>query len=262
MLIIDGNNLLWKSFYVSNKSVINVCKIFLTLVSKTRPNFNKYRHFNGIYIVWDAFNSWRFDAYKEYKATRSKDDDSLQAFLEARRYLKETVIPRDTTYKQIMIPGFEADDIIADIVRNQKDGIIFIVSSDKDFLQLIRGDPITMVQRIGQVDDFHIINTKRFIDKHGYHPRLWSHVRAMSGDSSDNIPGVKGVGIKNAERLIIKYGSLPGIFVNGDDGDRYVRLVKANYKKLMEWFRLVDLNENHSGKLINYINNQFKKVVI
>ncbi|WP_353683336.1 DNA polymerase I [Thermodesulfovibrio sp. 3907-1M] len=149
----------------------------------------------------------RHKIYEEYKITRPETPKDLPVQIE---YIKEIVDALGV--KRIEIPGYEADDIIASVIfKLQPSAFFYIVSLDKDMLQLVS-------QNVKIYDPFNniIVDEKYVINKYGISPEKLNDFMAMVGDAIDNIPGVKGIGEKTALELLKRYGSVENIIKNLD----------------------------------------------
>lgn len=150
--------------------------------------------------------SFRVDLYDQYKANRTEMPDDLKPQVP---YLKELTdllgIPRFER------KGYEADDLIGSLARQgvEKGLEVVIVSGDKDFAQLINSK-ITMLDTMKNIE----YDEKGAVEKWGVQPEQMIDYLALVGDSSDNIPGVRGIGPKGAQKLLGEYGSLEGIYEN------------------------------------------------
>ena len=150
---------------------------------------------------------FRHEVYPAYKANRSAPPEDLVPQFDL---IKEFV--NTYPFKALDHIVFEADDVIATLVerfRNKPEIEIYIVSSDKDLMQLI-GDNVFMFDSMKD----KVIKTKDVVEKFGVGPEQVIAVQSLCGDPSDNIPGVSGVGLKTAAKLINEYGSLEVIFDN------------------------------------------------
>ena len=155
-------------------------------------------------IIFDtARKTFRNDVYKEYKANRPPPPDEL---IPQFALIREAV--RAFNIACIEMEGYEADDLIATYTRlaREQDANVTIVSSDKDLMQLV-GPDIKMFDPMKNKD----IGVKDVIEKFGVGPQHVVDVQALAGDTSDNVPGVPGVGIKTAAQLINEYGDLESL---------------------------------------------------
>ncbi|MGB2251709.1 MAG: DNA polymerase I, partial [Candidatus Puniceispirillaceae bacterium] len=160
-------------------------------------------------VVFDvARKTFRSDIYPEYKANRSEPpEDLVPQFALVRAATKALSLPL------LEAPGFEADDLIATYARLGEDAGLatLIVSSDKDLMQLVRGD-ITMLDPMKQ----RRIGADEVFERFGVAPEKVIDVQALAGDSTDNVPGVPGIGIKTAAELIQTFGDLDSLLANAE----------------------------------------------
>jgi DNA polymerase-1 len=156
--------------------------------------------------------TFRHIAYKEYKATRNKMPDDMAASL---GYLKDVV--KAYNIPVLELDGYEADDIIGTLARKaEKERIdVFLVTSDKDFMQLISSS--IKIYRPGKFgNDDEIIDSSSVIEKFGVPPDQVVEILGLMGDSSDNVPGVPGIGPKTALPLVQKFHTIENILDNID----------------------------------------------
>jgi len=183
------------------------------------------RDFETDYIVFTVDSkekeTFRKEIFQDYKANRPEAPEDLKAQLPV-----AIELIKDMGFKMIEMPGFESDDIIASLAKlAAKKGIkVKIVSHDKDMYQLIDDDKIVLFDPIKKVE----INEAKCIEKFGVHPKDFINFQALVGDSSDNIPGVKGVGVKTAAKLINQYHTLENLYEHIDE------IKGALKKKLLE----------------------------
>jgi DNA polymerase I len=160
--------------------------------------------------------TFRHDKYEAYKATReAMPDDMIPQIGRIKEIVELMNIPL------YILPGYEADDIIGTVVKlAEKKGMIsYAITPDKDYMQLVTDK--TIVARPGRsTDEVEFYNVKKVIEKYGFEPKQMIDYLALVGDSSDNIPGVKGVGEKTALPLIQQFGSIENIYKNLDKVDR------------------------------------------
>ena len=218
IILVDGNNLLFRSFYATAyKGIImrnskgfptNALYGFINMINKTieeeKPEY--------ILVAFDRGKTFRHDKYEEYKAGRAAmpEDLGLQ-FPKAKEVLDAMGI------KHFDINNYEADDIIgtlARIVDEEDQFIATIVSSDKDLLQLI-SDEVTV--KLLKTSGYIMMDKNEFKATYKTDPIRMIDLKALMGDASDNIPGVKGIGEKTAITLIEKYGSLDGVYEHLDE---------------------------------------------
>ena len=217
IILVDGNNLLFRSYYATayTGNVMRNSKGFPTnglygfinmmnkIIREEKPNY--------ILVAFDKGKTFRHDKYDVYKAGRAAMPEELkQQFPVAKEILGAMGI------KYFEIDNYEADDIIGTmsrIVDEEDQFIATIVSSDKDLLQLI-SDEVTV--KLLKSNDYIMMTPDTFRDMYKCDPIKMIDLKALMGDSSDNIPGVKGIGEKTAINLIEKYGSLQNLYDNID----------------------------------------------
>ena len=216
--MIDGNNLMFRSYYATayNGNFMNNSKGFPTnalfgfvnminkIISEEKPEY--------ILVAFDKGKTFRHEQYEGYKDGRVETPDELKKqFPKAKELLTAMGI------KYYEIDNYEADDIIGTFAKfcdDDPDFIGTIVSSDKDLLQLISNDvDIKLLKQ----KDYIRYNEKAFKEDYGIEPINVIDLKALMGDSSDNIPGVKGIGEKIALKLLHEYKTLDGIYNNIDN---------------------------------------------
>ena len=217
IILVDGNNLLFRSYYATayTGNVMKNSKGFPTnglygfinmmnkIIREEKPNY--------ILVAFDKGKTFRHDKYDVYKAGRAAMPEELkQQFPVAKEILGAMGI------KYFEIDNYEADDIIgtmSKIVDNEDEFIATIVSSDKDLLQLI-SEEVTV--KLLKSNDHIMMTPEVFREMYKCDPIKMIDLKALMGDSSDNIPGVKGIGEKTAINLIEKFGSLKNLYDNID----------------------------------------------
>lgn len=218
IILVDGNNLLFRSFYATAyQGVImknskgfptNALYGFINMMNKIIQDENP----SYIIVAFDKGKTFRHDKYVDYKAGRSEMPDELRLqFPKAKEVLEAMGI------KYFEIDNYEADDIIGTLakeVEKRDDYIATIVSSDKDLLQLISDKvDVKLLKQSG-----HIMMTKEeFIKTYQVPPIRMIDLKALMGDSSDHIPGVKGIGEKTAINLLSKFDSLDNLYAHIDE---------------------------------------------
>ena len=215
IILVDGNNLLFRSFYATAyQGVImrnskgfptNALYGFINMMNKIIKEENP----SYIMVAFDKGKTFRHDKYDSYKAGRAEMPDELRLqFPKAKEVLASMGI------KSFEIDNYEADDIIgtlAKMVDEEDQFIATIISSDKDLLQLISDE---VVVKLLKQNDHIMMDKKEFRATYGVDPIKMIDLKALMGDASDHIPGVKGIGEKTAINLLSKYGSLDGVYAN------------------------------------------------
>lgn len=215
IILVDGNNLLFRSFYATAyQGVImknskgfptNALYGFINMMNKIIKEENP----TYIMVAFDKGKTFRHDKYDSYKAGRAEMPDELRVqFPKAKEVLDAMGI------KHFEIENYEADDIIGTLAKRvdeEDEFVATIVSSDKDLLQLISDEvEVKLLKQSG-----HILMTREEFKKtYQVEPIHMIDLKALMGDASDHIPGVKGIGEKTAINLLAKYGSLDDLYKN------------------------------------------------
>jgi DNA polymerase-1 len=212
IFLVDGNSFVYRAFfatpYLSNSKGMptNAIYAFMNMLKKLL-NENKP---DGLVVVWDSKGpSFRVQLSEDYKATRPPMPGNLSLQFP---YVKAIV--EKMGIATLEKEGFEADDIIATLVSRlaNEDLEITIVTSDKDLMQLV-GDSVTIFDSMKNV----VMKREEVTEKFGINPCLISDFLALSGDASDNIPGVPGIGDKTARELVSTLGGLDEIYRRIDE---------------------------------------------
>src|SRR5262252_5213511 len=211
VFLVDGSSYIFRAYHalppLTRKSdglqvnaVLGFCNMLWKLL-RDMPENEKPTH---LAIVFDKSEvTFRNELYPDYKAHRPPaPDDLIPQFALIREAVKAFDLPC------LEQSGYEADDLIATYVREtvERNGTVTIVSSDKDLMQLVT-DKVTMYdtmkdRRLGRAE---------VIEKFGVPPEKVVEVQALAGDSTDNVPGVPGIGVKTAAQLIVEYGDLEAL---------------------------------------------------
>ncbi|OFZ30390.1 MAG: DNA polymerase I [Bdellovibrionales bacterium RIFCSPHIGHO2_01_FULL_40_29] len=209
--IIDVSSMFFRAFYAvrpltSTKGVpVNAVYGFISMIVKLIKDKNP----DHMVFCYDRKEpSFRKDLYTEYKANRSSMPDDLQVQMP---YLKQ--VANLFGICDLEVPTFEADDLIGTIAKmaEREDYESYIVSGDKDFCQLI-SDHVFLYDTMKDI----VFTPQLVKEKHGVFPEQFLDYLAITGDTSDNIPGVGGIGPKGAIKLIEQFGSVDGIYKNLD----------------------------------------------
>ena len=215
VILVDGNNLMFRSYYATAYSgnIMKNSKGFPTnalygFVSMMNKIINEEKP-EYIAVAFDIGKNFRKEKYDFYKEGRSATPDELKMQMPIARDILTAM-----GIKYLELAPYEADDIIGTLARMaDEDHEVYatIVSSDRDLLQLI--SPVVDVKLLKQ-KDYIRYNPETFLLDWGIEPIKIIDLKALAGDSSDNIPGVKGIGDKTALKLLQEYGSLEGIYEN------------------------------------------------
>lgn len=218
LVIVDGNSLFFRAYYGtlhtkggilknSQEIPINAILTFSRMILNVINNFSP----SHILVAFDTGKKTeRHLIYQEYKSKRMKAPHELQQQFPIARELLDSM-----KIKHFAQEGFEADDIIGTLATKYQHNFsrIFIFSSDRDLLQLINLNISLVIPQNGS-KNHKIINSLNFQDEIGILPFQVPDFKGIVGDSSDNLPGVKGIGLKTATTLLKQYGTLENVYKN------------------------------------------------
>ena len=218
VVLVDGNNLMFRSYFatlysgttMTNKdgfptnALYGFVNMMNKIINEEKPEY--------IAVAFDIGKTFRHEKYDYYKGTRDETPQDLKKqFPVAKKILLAMGI------KYFELEGYEADDIIGTFskkISELEEYTGLIISSDKDLLQLITDD---VEVKLLKPKDYIRMNKTVFYDTYGLEPIKMIDLKSLMGDTSDNIPGVKGIGEKTALKLLQEYGSLDGIYQNIDN---------------------------------------------
>ena len=223
LIIIDGNSVLYREFFalpnLRNSSgeptgaIYGFARHIIEIVTKIKPSH--------LVVAFDAGkHTFRNDMFDGYKANRKPMPDDLRAQLSPLKNMLD-----EMHIKHIEVKGIEGDDVIGSLA-NKFDVPTIIVTGDRDSFQLVNDRVVVYLNKKG-LSDVKIMDKKAIMDNFGLLPAQMAEVKALQGDSSDNIPGVKGVGEKTALGLIQKFKNVDGVYANLD-------LISANVRQKLE----------------------------
>jgi DNA polymerase-1 len=229
LYLIDGHALAYRAFFALNATgtrfqtktgeptaaTYGFINVLLSLMEKEQPEY--------LAVAFDTGKTFRNEIYPKYKATRAKMPDELRSQVERIRELVDAFC-----FPRLEKEGFEADDVLGTIARQaaEKGMTVKIVTGDRDLLQLVTNKIIVNLAG-GKLSESTDYLPKQVIEKLGVKPEQVVDYKALVGDTSDNIPGVKGVGQKTAETLLKKYSTLNEIYSHLDE-------IGGRVKKLLE----------------------------
>jgi len=229
LFLLDGTALAYRSHFALLRQPLltstgqNISALFV--FANTLFRILENEHPDYLAVGFDPKGkTFRHEMYEPYKATREKTPDELVAMLPALRELVEGF-----NAPIVEVPGYEADDVIATLaVEAERAGHeVFIVTGDKDFLQIV--SPRIRLYNILRPDrEIQIQGVEAAFEKFGVTPDRVVDVLALMGDSSDNIPGVGGIGPKTAAQLIAEFGSVENLY------ERAEELTKAGLRQKLE----------------------------
>ncbi|MDQ3936205.1 MAG: DNA polymerase I [Actinomycetota bacterium] len=222
LFLIDGNSLVYRAFFALPETIAtskgqptNAIFGFASMLVKILTEYGP----KSTVVVWDAGMSGREEVSADYKAQRKARPDLLQEQWPHMQPLVEAF-----GYRNVKVPGYEADDVIATLAKRAREqGIdVMIVTGDRDAFQLIeppengRGEVKVMATSRG-ITETKVYDREAVIDRYGIGPELIPDFYGLKGDTSDNIPGVPGIGDKTASELLQRFGSLEKVLDSVDE---------------------------------------------
>ncbi len=218
--LIDGSGYIFRAYYalppLSRKSdglptgaVSGFCSMLFKLLEDARSDDSKNKPSHFAVIFDSARKNFRNEIYSEYKANRTEAPEDLAPQFE---YIRKSV--EAFNLPSIELLNYEADDLIATYAKMITDAgaKVTIISSDKDLMQLVSNEI-----RLFDPMKSKVIGEKEVFEKFGVKPEQVIDVQSLAGDSSDNIPGVPGIGVKTAAELINKYKTLDNLLKNASE---------------------------------------------
>ena len=209
--LVDGSGYIFRAYYalppLSRKSdglptgaVSGFCSMLFKLLEDARSDDSKNKPTHFAVIFDSARKNFRNEIYSEYKANRAEAPDDLAPQFE---YIRKSV--EAFNLPSIELLNYEADDLIATYAKKiiESGAKVTVISSDKDLMQLVS----TKIRLFDPMKS-KVIGEKEVFEKFGVKPNQVIDVQSLAGDSSDNIPGVPGIGVKTAAELINKYKNL------------------------------------------------------
>jgi DNA polymerase-1 len=218
LFLIDGNSLAYRAFFALPESIAtstgmptNAIFGFASMLVKILTDYGP----KATVVVWDAGDTGRKEIYEDYKAQRSTRPDLLK---EQWPHLAPLVDAFG--YRNLKVDGYEADDVIASIAekaRHEEPPIpVMVVTGDRDAYQLV-DDGVRIMTTSRGITDTRVYDRDGVVDRYGIPPELIPDFIGLKGDTSDNIPGVPGIGDKTAAELLQRFGSLEEVLGHIDD---------------------------------------------
>lgn len=257
LILIDGNSLLHRAYHAFPplttprgeliNAVYGFSAMLLTVLEKLGPTH--------VAVAWDVKGpTFRKIEYVEYKANRGPMDEDLASQIDRTKEVVEALnIP------QFGIEGYEGDDIIGTLSKQatdeekEKDTQVVIVTGDRDALQLIKGKQIVVYLPIqNRSSQATVFDEEKVNEVYGLSPRQIIDLKSLMGDSSDNIPGVKGVGKVTATKLLADFGSLEGVYenINNPRISPRMREILVKCEEMgKQSFKLAEINRNAPLKI-------------
>ncbi len=220
LFLIDGPSLVYRAFFALPESIATSTGVPTNAIFGFASMLVKIVTEYGVcptVVAWDAGSSGRTEVYAEYKAQRRSRPDLLKQQWPAMEPLVEAF-----GYSNVKIDGYEADDVIASLaehaLRADPPVPVMIVTGDRDAFQLIDADGLVKVMATSRgITETKIYDRQAVIDRYGIAPELIPDFYGLKGDTSDNIPGVPGIGDKTASELIQTYGALEDVLAHVDE---------------------------------------------
>src|SRR5271168_3781768 len=220
LFLIDGPSLVYRAFYALPESISTSTGVPTNAIFGFASMLVKIVTEYGVcptVVAWDAGTSGRTELFADYKAQRRSRPDLLKQQWPAMAPLVDAF-----GYRNLRIEGYEADDVIASLaeraLRASPPVPVMTVTGDRDVFQLIDDAGTVKVMATARgITDTKIYDRQAVIDRYGIPPELIPDFYGLKGDTSDNIPGIPGIGDKTASELIQSFGSLEGVLSHIDD---------------------------------------------
>jgi len=213
LFLVDGNSLAYRAFFALPESIgtsdgrptnaiYGLASMLVKIIDEHHPA--------GVVVAWDAGTSGRAETYDLYKANRKSRPDLLREQWPHLMPLVEAF-----GYTNVKVEGYEADDVIASMVRTAREqGIeVMVVTGDRDAYQLV-AEGVRVMSTSRGITDTKIYDVAGVEERYGVPPSLITDHMGLRGDTSDNIPGVPGIGEKTATQLLQQFGDLEGVLAN------------------------------------------------
>jgi DNA polymerase I len=219
LFLIDGNSLAYRAFFALPESIATSTGVptnaifgFASMLVKILTDYGP----KATVVVWDAGDTGRKAVYPDYKAQRATRPDLLKEQWPALEPLVDAF-----GYKNLRVEGYEADDVIASIVERARQADppipVMVVTGDRDAYQLVDDGTIKIMTTSRGITDTRVYDREGVVDRYGIPPELIPDFIGLKGDTSDNIPGVPGIGDKTAADLLQRFGSLEDVLTHVDE---------------------------------------------
>ncbi len=216
LFLIDGNSLAYRAFFALPESIgtsdgrptnaiYGLASMLVKIIDEHGPA--------GVVVAWDAGMSGREVTYDLYKAQRKPRPDLLREQWPHLMPLVEAF-----GYTNVKVAGYEADDVIASLTRQAREqGIeVMVVTGDRDAYQLV-GEGVRVMSTSRGITETKIYDSAAVLERYGVPPELVTDLMGLRGDTSDNIPGVPGIGEKTASALLQQFGSLEKVLASVEE---------------------------------------------
>src|SRR5947208_12307253 len=220
LFLIDGNSLAYRAFFALPESIGTSTGVPTNAIFGFASMLVKIVSEYGVcptVVAWDAGTSGRTELFADYKASRRSRPDLLKQQWPAMEPLVEAF-----GYSNVRVEGYEADDLIASLadraLQTSPPVPVMIVTGDRDVFQLIDDDGLVKVMATSRgITDTKIYDRQAVVDRYGIAPELIPDFYGLKGDTSDNIPGIPGIGDKTASELLQSFGDLEDVLAHVDD---------------------------------------------
>ena len=257
LFLLDGNNIAYRAFFalpqeistsdgLPTNALYGFCSMVIKILSEYHPG--------AVIVAWDSpEKTFRHGEFEDYKAQRKPMPELLSQQWPYLPQLSEAF-----GFVNLSVPGFEADDILATLARQaEAEGReTFIVTGDRDALQLA-GSHVSIMANTRGVTDVKIYDPAAVEERFGVPPRLIPDLIGLKGDTSDNIPGIPGIGEKTAAQLLQQFGDLDGVLAHIDQvaGPKRQELLRENQELALLSRRLARLDRDapidmHTAELL------------
>lgn len=248
LLLVDGNSIANRAYYggpfltnAEGQGIGTLRTFFLILLRFFQPEQLPY-----LAIAFDApHKTFRHEQFSAYKGTRKPADEQ---FIEQLKLLKQAIV--EMGLYQLELPGYEADDIVGTWSRLAQADFdeIELLSGDRDYLQLVDAQTKLLYPKgLGEVITY---TPETVHEEYGSWPQHFIHLKALQGDSSDNIPGLPGVGPKTARKWLADYPTIPELYAHFDSLDPKIqKKLSGQEAYLKEMLELVTIDRQTPGVL-------------
>jgi len=216
LFLIDGNSLVYRAFFALPESIAtstgqptNAIFGFASMLVKILTEYGQ----QPTIVAWDAGSSGRKEVYPDYKGHRPSRPDLL-----AEQWPHMEPLVDAFGYRNLSLPGYEADDVIASLAQqaSEKGVPVMIVTGDRDAFQLIDDGQVRVMATSRGITETKIYDRQAVIDRYGIPPERIPDFNGLKGETSDNIPGVPGIGDKTASDLLQRFGDMEGVLASID----------------------------------------------
>ncbi len=233
LYLVDGHALAYRAYFAlaatgsrfqtkagePTAATFGFINVILSIMEKERPEY--------LAVAFDTGRTFRNDTFADYKATREKMPDDLRLQIERIRELVDAF-----QFPRLEVEGYEADDVLGTIAKQaaEKGMTVKIITGDRDLLQLVTDRVVVNLPgaKISESTDYY---PQQVMEKLGVRPDQVVDYKALVGDTSDNIPGVRGIGQKTAETLLKKFATLDDIYGHLDEISGRIKTMLEEHKK-------------------------------